>query len=133
MIQVELEIECEGQMHRIVVSSDRTLRILDHDERMLRAFSAFGAKKPECMKAAERFEQDDSTFLLLDILNLPLDFLGRLSCDFVERVLPVWERQSPMDADARPRNAVTTAYRYWDGEEVDLESLKNASEQAAKA
>jgi hypothetical protein len=130
MTTVDLEIECSGEMHHIRASSDGTLRILDHDEDMLRAFSAFGAHKPECMVAADSFERDPA-FMLLEIVNLPKPVLGKVACDFLERHLDRYEAAA--FGDTRPRNTLLTAYRYWDGEEVSSSTIDAVHKQAHAA
>jgi hypothetical protein len=130
---VDLEIECGDEMHRIRVSSDRTLRILDHDESTLRAFGAFGAKPNECLLALQRFEGEaDPVIFLLDIVNLPEPVIGKLLCDYAERVVSVYEYFMGSD-DQRPRNGIITAFRYWDGNDISKQTLQDASEAANAA
>jgi hypothetical protein len=128
---VELEIECGGEMHRIVVRSDQTVSLLDHNEKMLRAFSAFGAKRPECMEVVERFEEGENPLhFLFTTVNLPPPLLGKLACDFAERVLPIYEQQRLIPSDIRLRNSIITAFRFWDGEHVPYGSISAAADDA---
>ena len=47
---VALRVRCEGEWHRLELLDDGTLRMLDHNEKTLRAFAAFQAEKPRCLK-----------------------------------------------------------------------------------
>jgi hypothetical protein len=43
------DIRCGGAHHSLTITRDGTIRIDDHDTDLLFAFTAFGAKRPECL------------------------------------------------------------------------------------
>jgi hypothetical protein len=52
---VILKLPCSGTAHRLRIHWDGRLEMLDHDEDMIQAFTAFGATTPECLLAASEW------------------------------------------------------------------------------
>jgi hypothetical protein len=50
-------ITCGGHDHRLEVTPDGKLTPLDHDAKMVEAFTSFGAEAPRCVKRARRWAE----------------------------------------------------------------------------
>jgi hypothetical protein len=51
---VILKLPCDDTTHRVEVDTDGNFKLLDHPDQMAKAFSAFGAKTPQCLRIVQR-------------------------------------------------------------------------------
>jgi hypothetical protein len=51
---VVLKLPCDDTTHRVELDTDGNFRLLDHPDQMAKAFSAFGAKMPGCLRIMKR-------------------------------------------------------------------------------
>jgi hypothetical protein len=82
MASFVVEVLCGEEMHRVELRDDGTARMLDHDldEEMVAAFTAFGAKPPECLLVQRRWGHSPMA-TILDIFNLDEFTVARLAID----------------------------------------------------
>ena len=54
-VQIELKVTCEGHQHRVVIANGE-MDLKDHNVRTLKAFTAFDAPMPPCLKLLEMWK-----------------------------------------------------------------------------
>lgn len=116
---ITIRKRCSGKTHQIKLHSDGHIQLVDHDIDTLRAFTAFGAKKPRCLDAFEDWEADPIGMLLtpgfLERHEAPL-----IAAEWAEQIAPLaWEDTLGTGAtDLTHRKAVvdtlTAARSLWD-------------------
>lgn len=99
-----IEVPCDDGFHKIELHEDGSVRMFDHNQRTMKAFVAFQATPPRCMRFAKRWKGDftDELYHLLD-----MEALGVLASEWALQVLPLFEEAFP--EDHRPRNAIALA------------------------
>jgi hypothetical protein len=60
--RIVLTVDCEGHKHTATIE-DRKLRLDNHDEETLDAFTTFGAKPPECYELLQMWRRDPVALL----------------------------------------------------------------------
>jgi hypothetical protein len=116
MASIVIEVPCGDEVHRIELRDDGTAKVLDHDPRVVAAFTRMGATPPECAEDVAIYEKDPVDYILKmeygKRLGVGIPTSGRLACDYAEHVLPFFEMEFP--DDPRPRVAIETAREYWE-------------------
>ena len=126
-MSVVIDVLCEGHTHRLELRDDGTCHMLDHEEIDVRAFVAFGAKPPGCLKSIDKAREQPVRFLV-DYLDIDRKTHILLSCDFAEHVLPIWYEYYP--DDHRPRKTIEAARKYVAGK--TKESVLKRTRRAAR-
>jgi hypothetical protein len=105
MADLTLIIACSDEHHRLEVSQDGTIRMLDHDRSTLEAFTSFGARRPDCLLAVHEWEralskspsdrttarQAESLVFFLRHFISDTD-IQLIATDWVARLVPAYER-----------------------------------------
>jgi hypothetical protein len=128
-LAIVITVTCEGLDHRLEFREDGEVVMLDHSEKLVRSFVAFGAKPPECMEEIDKARQWPIDYLF-DHLKVDKKTIVLLACDFAEHVLPIWKKYHP--DDDRPKEAIQAARKYVAGE-IKLSTLNRAESAAAQA
>jgi hypothetical protein len=125
-LAIVITVTCEGLDHRLEFREDGEVVMLDHSEKLVRSFVAFGAKPPECMEEIDKARQWPIDYLF-DHLKVDKKTIVLLACDFAEHVLPIWYEYHPKDQ--RPENAIQAARKYLAGK-IKLTTLELAESAA---
>jgi hypothetical protein len=134
-LAIVITVTCEGLDHRFEFRDDGEIVMLDHSEKLVRSFVAFGAKPPECMEEIDKAREEpiDYLFYHLDVENryfFTANTVALLACEFAEHVLPIWYEYFPNDD--RPKKAIQAARKYLAGK-IKLETFRQASAAARVA
>jgi hypothetical protein len=129
MASVVIKIVCDGEVHRIELRDDGTARMLDHDPRVVAAFTRMGATPPLCYHAKVSYEEL-SLHYILETAGMEHKTLSLLACDYAEHVLPIFEHYHPQDD--RPRVAIEAARIFLSGNST-RRTLGKARVDAEKA
>jgi hypothetical protein len=127
--KIVVTVVCEGLDHRLEFRGDGEIVMLDHSEKLVRSFVAFGAKPPSCMEEIDRARERPIEFLISH-LDIDTKVLALLSCDFAEHVLPIWYEY--YKDDDRPKKAIQASRKYLAGK-IKLSTLERAGAAAARA
>jgi hypothetical protein len=127
-MSIVITVVCEGLDHRLEFRDDGEIVMLDHSEKLVRSFVAFGAKPPECMEEIDEAREFPVNYLL-DHLKADRKTIILLACDFAEQVLPIWYEY--YKDDERPEKAIQTVRKYVAGN-IKL-SMLNRARSAADA
>jgi hypothetical protein len=112
--------------------------MLDHSEKLVRSFVAFGAKPPECMEQIDKARKSPIGYLF-DHLKVESRYfltaktakaVALLACDFAEHVFPIWKKYHPNDD--RPEKAIHAARGYLVGK-IEISTLERARAAASWA
>lgn len=134
MATIVIEVPCGGERHHIEVRDDGSVRMLDHNEDMVRSFVEFGAAAPDCLVELEDVRERPARLVIHDAHDVNDRTRSLLTCDAAEHVLNIYEAIIP--DDNRPRRAIDTVRAYWHGDapreqiEVTLAAAKEAEEEA---
>jgi hypothetical protein len=118
-VAIILKKRCSGKTHEIKLHRDGSIQLLNHDIDTLRAFTAFGAKKPRCLDALEDWEGDPIGMLLTPGF-LERNEAALIAAEWAEQVAPLaWEDTLGTGAtDLTHRkpivDALTAARMLWD-------------------
>jgi hypothetical protein len=85
-----------AKRHRLEILDDGTMRMLDHNEEMVRAFAAFNAKKPKCLEIIELWE-DNPIHALTDRHLFGRKKVLIIVADWLDHVLPLFQTVLPDD------------------------------------
>jgi hypothetical protein len=86
-----LQKRCSGETHRIEIHRDGTINLRAHDVNTLKAFTAFGAKKPRCLTVVEDWEDDPIRMLLAPGI-LTNKEVALIAIEWASQVAPLaWE------------------------------------------
>jgi hypothetical protein len=113
MASIVVDVPCGEETHRLELRDDGTARMLDHDPRVVAAFTRMGATPPECARAVAEYERKPLAYILSHT-GLDGRTVGLLACDYAEHVLSIFEAKFP--DDIRPRKAIKTARACGHGE-----------------
>jgi hypothetical protein len=90
-VPLVLEKRCSKSTHRIEIHRDGTIKLLNHDVDMLKAFTAFGAKRPRCLRVLEDWQDNPIAILLTPGLLTPRE-IGLIAVAWARQVAPLsWE------------------------------------------
>ena len=78
-----MKVPCSWETHRIELHDDGTARLLDHNEKTMRSFAAFGMTPPDCLDLLEEWEDDPETFIATHA-DLTLGQFTLLAADWIE-------------------------------------------------
>jgi hypothetical protein len=121
-VAIVITVVCEGLDHRLEFRDDGEIVMLDHSEKLVRSFVAFGAKPPECMEEIDKARKNPIEFLVKHS-GIDWKVLAYLACDLAEHVLPIWYKYYPYDD--RPENAIQAARKYLEGK-INKATLERA-------
>jgi hypothetical protein len=123
-LAIVITVTCEGLDHRLEFRDDGEVVMLDHSEKLVRSFVAFGAKPPECMIEIDKAREEPIDYLNVESRYfLTANTVALLACDFAEHVLPIWYEY--FRDDDRPKKAIQEARKYLAGK-IKLETFKQA-------
>jgi hypothetical protein len=128
-LAIVITVTCEGLDHRLEFRDDGEVVMLDHSEKLVRSFVAFGAKPPSCMEQIDEAREWPVDYLL-DHLKAGRKTIVMLACAFAEHVLPIWYEYYPNDK--RPEKAIQAARKYMAGK-IELPTLRRAHKAADEA
>jgi hypothetical protein len=128
-VTIVITVTCEGLDHRLEFRDDGEVVMLDHSEKLVRSFVAFGAKPPECMEEIDKAREWPIGYLF-DHLKADRKTIVLLACDFAEHVLPIWYEY--YKDDDRPKKAIQASRKYLAGK-IKLSTLERAQEAAVDA
>jgi hypothetical protein len=128
-VAIVITVTCEGLDHRLEFRDDGEVVMLDHSEKLVRSFVAFGAKPPECMIEVDKARERTIEFLT-SYLEIDTKVLASLACDFAEHVLPIWYEYHP--DDDRPKKAIQAARKY-QARSTGLKTLRRARSETYAA
>jgi hypothetical protein len=121
-LAIVITVVCEGLDHRLEFRDDGEVVMLDHSEKLVRSFVAFGAKPPECMEEIDKARERPIKFLIMH-LEIDRKLLASLACDFADHALPIWKKYYPNDN--RPKKAIHAARKHLVGK-IKLATFKLA-------
>jgi hypothetical protein len=127
-VTIVITVTCEGLDHRLEFRDDGEVVMLDHSEKLVRSFVAFGAKPPECMEEIDKAREWPIGYLF-DHLKADRKTIVLLACDFAEHVLPIWYEYYK---DDRPKKAIQASRKYLSGKSK-LATLERAGAAAQAA
>jgi hypothetical protein len=125
-LAIVITVTCEGLDHRLEFRDDGEVVMLDHSEKLVRSFVAFGAKPPECMEQIDK-ARDDPIWFLTEHLSIDREVHALLACDFAEHVLPIWYEY--YKDDDSPKKAIHAARGYLVGK-IEISTLIRARSAA---
>jgi hypothetical protein len=135
-VTIVITVPCEGLDHRLEFRDDGEVVMLDHSEKFVRSFVAFGAKPPECMIEIDKAREDPIWFITEHLKKSPHELLmdrkvlASLACDYVEPFLHIWEERFP--GDKRPRKAIQAARKFID-RRIEMQTLKKHEDAVSEA